>query len=75
MPAGLGNQGSYLLVRKNIFGMPEAPCDLYYANLNFMHQYGLKQSIFDPCVYIPDDTKKNEWPMLFVILFVDGGTS
>ena len=35
-PEGLEDwRGKYLLVRRNLFGMPEAPYDLFMANYNF----------------------------------------
>ena len=71
MPQGLGDPNKFLLVRRNLFGMPEAPADLYMANWNFMRSYGLEQTIFDPCVYVPNKANAEKWPMLFVILWVD----
>ena len=71
MPEGLQGQGKYLLISANLFGMPEAPLDLYIANLNFMTAYGLVQSIFDPCVYVRSEEKESVWPILFVIVWID----
>ena len=73
MPEGLegAGQGKYLLCLRNLFGLPEAPCDLYMANVNFMTAYGLEQSIFDPCVYLRSASKASEWPIIFVVLWVD----
>ena len=71
MPEGLQGQGKYLLINYNLFGMPEAPLDLFIANRNFMLSYGLEPSPFDPCIYIRSKAKEHEWPILFVILWID----
>ena len=71
MPEGLQGQGKYLLVNYNLFGMPEAPLDLFIANRNFMTAYGLVPSTFDPCVYIRSKAKEDTWPFIFVILWID----
>ena len=71
MPEGLSGAGKYLLCRRNLFGMPESPADLFIANWNYMTSYGLEQSVFDPCVYVRSEAKKAEWPIVFVILHVD----
>ena len=71
MPDGLEGQGKYLLIRFNLFGMPEAPADLFIANRNFMTTYGLVPSSFDPCVYLRSKEKESEWPLVFVVLWID----
>jgi hypothetical protein len=73
MPDGLkeDDPDGRLLVVKNLFGMPEAPHDLYVLVANYMTTYGLEQSPFDPCIYVRSKEKRNSWPPVFVCVHVD----
>ena len=57
----------FLLVRRSGFGMPESPYSLHVVVHNWMVDYGLEQSKFDPCVYIRAEHKCAEWPFVFVV--------
>lgn len=61
----------YMLVRRNGFGMQESPYSLYIVVQNWMIDYGLVQSDFDPCVYVRSAAKASVWPEVFVIAQVD----
>ena len=61
----------YLLICRNGFGLPEAPMALYVVVHNWMTNFGLEQSEFDPCVYVRAASKQDEWPVVFVIAWLD----
>ena len=65
------NFSGYMLVRRNGFGLNESPYSLYIVVQNWMLDFGLEQSAFDPCVYVRSAAKRNEWPPVFVVAQVD----
>ena len=79
MPSGVsmqqvdGSVGDGLLYCNfNLFGMPEAPHDLYGAVSNHILAYGLVKSTFDCCLYHwPSDDSRWKTNPLFVFTHVD----
>ena len=55
----------------NLFGMPEAPHDLYVSIANFMIPYRWEVLPFDLCLYIRSESKANMWDPLFIVAHVD----
>ena len=68
-----GSTGNGLLYCNfNLFGMPEAPHDLYSAVSNHIVAYGLVKSTFDCCLYHwPQDDSRWKTNILFVFTHVD----
>ena len=68
-----GSDGNGLLYCNfNLFGMPEAPHDLYGAVSNHILAYGLVKSTFDCCLYHwPQGDSRWKTNVLFVFTHVD----
>jgi hypothetical protein len=73
MPEGLREEDpdGYLMVIKNLFGMPEAGYDLHILVRNWMVSYGFAQHPMEPCLYMRGEDKQNDWPQVFVVCWVD----